>query len=104
MSKQILTALLNCSWQWALLVGFIWLLSTSLRQSNTAYHAFWLLTLISLPILFGLNQVVPGISINSIHTEPTQDQSNVTLSATKNLAGNINVFNASILGRFNRFL
>ena len=84
MSKQILTALLNCSWQWGLLVGFIWLLSTRLRQSNTAYHAFWLLTLISLPILFGLNQVVPGISINSIHTEPTQDQSNVTLSATKN--------------------
>ena len=84
MSKQILTALLNCSWQWALLVGFIWLLSTRLRQSNTAYHAFWLLTLISLPILFSLNQVVPGISINSIHTESTQDQSNVTPSATKN--------------------
>jgi len=84
MSKQILTALLNCSWQWGLLVGFIWLLSTRLRQSNTAYHAFWLLTLISLPILFGLNQVVPGISINSIHTEPTQDQSNVPLSVTKN--------------------
>lgn len=58
MSKQILTALLNCSWQWALLVGFIWLLSTRLRQSNTAYHAFWLLTLISLPILFSLTCIV----------------------------------------------
>ena len=87
MSKQILTALLNCSWQWGLLVGFIWLLSTRLRRSNTAYHAFWLLTLISLPILFSLNHVVPGISINSIHTESTQDQSNVTLSATEKNRG-----------------
>ena len=87
MSKQILTALLNCSWQWGLLVGFIWLLSTRLRRSNTAYHACWLLTLISLPILFSLNHVVPGISINSIHTESTQDQSNVTLSATEKNRG-----------------
>ena len=69
MSKQILSALLNCSWQWALLGGFIWLVASRLRRSNTTYHLLWLLSLISLPILFGLNQFMPAISIRVVQPE-----------------------------------
>ena len=67
MTKQILLSLLNCSWQWLLLSGLIWLVATSpfrkSRRSNTTVHLLWLLSLLSLPILFGLNQFVPALSI-----------------------------------------
>ena len=59
MSRQILITLLNCSWQWGLLVGFIWLVNVRLRPSKPNFHTLCLLTLISLPVLFGLNQIVP---------------------------------------------
>ena len=67
MTKQILLSLLNCSWQWMLLSGLIWFFVTPLfhksRRSNTTVHLLWLLSLLSLPILFGLNQFVPALSI-----------------------------------------
>ena len=67
MTKQILLSLLNCSWQWMLLSGLIWFATSSLfrksRRSNTTVHLLWLLSLLSLPILFGLNQFVPALSI-----------------------------------------
>ena len=67
MTKQFLLSLLNCSWQWLLLSGLIWFATSSLfrksRRSNTTVHLLWLLSLLSLPILFGLNQFVPALSI-----------------------------------------
>ena len=63
MTKQILLSLLNCSWQWLLLSGLIWFVATRLRRSKTTAHLLWLLSLLSLPILFGLNQFVPALSI-----------------------------------------
>ena len=67
MTKQILLSLLNCSWQWMLLgglTGFIThLLFRKRRRSNTTVHLLCLLSLLSLPILFGLNQFVPALSI-----------------------------------------
>ena len=68
MTKQILLSLLNCSWQWMLLSGLIWFVVTPLfhksRRSNTTVHLLWLLSLLSLPILLGLNQFVPALSIS----------------------------------------
>ena len=63
MTKQILLSLLNCSWQWLLLSGLIWFVATRFRRSKTTVHLLWLLSLLSLPILFGLNQFVPALSI-----------------------------------------
>jgi len=67
MTKQILLSLLNCSWQWMLLGGLTWFITSSVfrkkRRSNTTVHLLWLLSLLSLPILFGLNQFVPALSI-----------------------------------------
>ena len=63
MTKQILLSLLNCSWQWVLLGGLMWLITSRFRRSNTTLHLLWLLSLLSLPILFGLNQFVPALSI-----------------------------------------
>ena len=67
MSKQILLSLLNCSWQWMLLGGLTWFITSRLfhrkHRSNTTVHLLWLLSLLSLPILFGLNQFVPALSI-----------------------------------------
>ncbi|MCG9131561.1 hypothetical protein J5I95_07765 [Candidatus Poribacteria bacterium] len=68
MTKQILLSLLNCSWQWMLLSGLIWFVASSRfhknRRSNTTVHLLWLLSLLSLPILFGLNQFVPAPAIS----------------------------------------
>ena len=64
MTKQILLSLFNCSWQWMLLSGLIWFVATRFRRSNTTVHLLWLLSLLSLPILFGLNQFVPALSIS----------------------------------------
>ena len=67
MSKQIILSLLNCSWQWMLLGGLTWFITNRLfhkkHRSNTTVHLLWLLSLLSLPILFGLNQFVPALSI-----------------------------------------
>ncbi|MCY4553997.1 MAG: M56 family metallopeptidase [Candidatus Poribacteria bacterium] len=76
MTKQILISLLNCSWQWVLLGGLTWLITGSVfrksRRSNITVHLLWLLSLLSLPILFGLNQFVPALSIGSTVPEVTQ--------------------------------
>ena len=72
MTKQILFSLLNCSWQWMLLSGLIWFVATRLRRSNTTVHLLWLLSLLSLPILFGLNQFVPAPSIGNTVPELAQ--------------------------------
>ncbi|MDE0018924.1 MAG: biopolymer transporter ExbD [Candidatus Poribacteria bacterium] len=76
MTKQILFSLLNCSWQWMLLGGLTWLITSSVfrkkRRSNTTVHLLWLLSLLSLPILFGLNQFVPALSISGPVPELTQ--------------------------------
>ncbi len=76
MTKQILLSLLNCSWQWMLLSGLIWFATSSLfrknRRSNTTVHLLWLLSLLSLPILFGLNQFVPAFSIGKTVPELAQ--------------------------------
>ncbi|MDE0465413.1 MAG: hypothetical protein OYL97_00040 [Candidatus Poribacteria bacterium] len=76
MTKQILLSLLNCSWQWMLLIGLIWFVATppfhKSRRSNTTVHLLWLLSLLSLPILFGLNQFVPAPSIGNTVPELAQ--------------------------------
>ena len=68
MTKQILLSLLNCSWQWLLLSGLIWFATSSVfrksHRSNATVHLLWLLSLLSLPMLFGLNQFVPALSID----------------------------------------
>ena len=74
MSRQLLVSLLNCSWQWGLLGGIIWFLIRRLRLSNTTAYLLWLFSLISLPILFGLNQFVPAFSIGGAVPELTREQ------------------------------
>ena len=74
MTKQILLSLLNCSWQWGLLGGLTWLITKRFRRANSTTHLLWLLFLLSLPILFALNQFVPAISIGNTSPEMTQVQ------------------------------
>ena len=64
MTKQILLTLLNCSWQWGLLGGLTWLITRRFRRANSTTHLLWFLFLLSLPILFVLNQFVPALSIS----------------------------------------
>ena len=68
MTKKILLSLLNCSWQWMLLSGLIFFATSFVfrksRRSNVTVHLLWFLSLLSLPILFGLNQFVPALSID----------------------------------------
>ncbi len=63
MSKHILLPLLNCSWQWMFLCGVTWFVAKCFLRSNPTVYLLWLLSLLSLPILFGLNQFVPALSI-----------------------------------------
>ena len=74
MTKQILLSLLNCSWQWGLLGGLTWLITRRFRRANSTSHLLWLLFLLSLPILFALNQFVPALSINGIVPDLTEAQ------------------------------
>lgn len=74
MTKQILLSLLNCSWQWGLLGGLTWLITRRTRRANSTMHLLWFLFLLSLPILFALNQFVPAISIGSTSSELTHVQ------------------------------
>ena len=74
MTKQILLSLLNCSWQWGLLGGLTWLITRRFRRANSTSHLLWLLFLLSLPILFALNQFVPALSINGTVPELTEAQ------------------------------
>ena len=72
MSRQILLSLLNSSWQWMLLCGLVWFVAKRFCRSNTTVYLLWLLSLLSLPILFGLNQFVPALSISSAVSELAQ--------------------------------
>ncbi len=72
MSRQILLSLLNCSWQWMLLCGLTWFFVKRFRRSNSLVYLLWLLSLLSLPILFGLNQFVPAPTINDMKSELAQ--------------------------------
>ena len=74
MTKQILLSLLNCSWQWGLLGGLTWLITRRFRRANSTSHLLWLLFLLSLPILFALNQFVPALSINGTVPDLTETQ------------------------------
>ena len=87
MTKQILLSLLNCSWQWLLLSGLIWFATSAVfrksRRSNATVHLLWLLSLLSLPILFGLNQFVPALSIDR---NPVSESAQVQPIAVSGLA------------------
>ncbi len=72
MSKQILFSLLNCSWQWMLLCGLTWFVVKRFRRSDALVYLLWLLSLLSLPVLFGLNQFVPAPTIGGAGSELTQ--------------------------------
>ena len=74
MTKQILLSLLNCSWQWGLLGGLTWLITRRFRRANSTSHLLWLLFLLSLPILFALNQFVPALSISGTVPDLTEAQ------------------------------
>ena len=90
MTKQIFLSLLNCSWQWVLLGGLTWFITGAVfrkkRRSNTTVHLLWLLSLLSLPILFGLNQFVPALSIGG---NPVSELTQVELTQVEpvNMSG-----------------
>ena len=82
--------LLNTSWQWGLIVGIVWLLVYRLRRAHAICHALWLTALVTLPILLGLNVLLPGVSfqpaqtvqvVNTPQSQPT-DTSNPQSSAS----------------------
>ena len=56
--------LLNTSWQWGLIVGIVWLLVYQFRRAHAICYALWLMALVMLPILLGLNALLPGISFH----------------------------------------
>ncbi len=60
--------LLNTSWQWGLIVGIVWLLVYRLRRDRAVCYALWLMVLVMLPILLGLNAILPGISFHRTQT------------------------------------
>ena len=60
--------LLNTSWQWGLIVGIVWLLVYRLRRAHAICYALWLTALVMLPVLLGLNILLPGISFHRTQT------------------------------------
>ncbi len=90
MTKQIFLSLLNCSWQWVLLGGLTWFITGAVfrkkRRSNTTVHLLCLLSLLSLPILFGLNQFVPALSIGG-NPGPELTQVELTQVEPVNMSG-----------------
>ena len=90
MTKQIFLSLLNCSWQWVLLGGLTWFITGAVfrkkRRSNTTVHLLCLLSLLSLPILFGLNQFVPALSIGG-NPVPELTQVELTQVEPVNISG-----------------
>ena len=66
-----LVILLNASWQWGLIVGIVWLLVYRLRRVHVICYALWLTALVMLPILLGLNAILPGISFHRTQTVHT---------------------------------
>ena len=76
--------LLNTSWQWGLIVGIVWLLVYRLRRAHAICHAFWLTALVMLPILLGLNALLPGISFHWTQTIHTVSAPQPQLTAASN--------------------
>lgn len=74
MTNQILFTLLNCSWQWVLLGGLMYVIIRRFRRANSTKHLLWLMFLLCLPILFVLNQFVPALAISGTASELTQTQ------------------------------
>lgn len=60
--------LLNTSWQWGLIVGIVWMLVYQFRRDHAICYALWLMALVTLPILLGLNAILPGISFHQTQT------------------------------------
>lgn len=79
-----LIVLLNTSWQWGLIVGIVWLLVYRLRRAHVIYYALWLTVLLMLPILLGLNVVLPGISFHRTQTVHTVSAPQSQLTYTPN--------------------
>ncbi len=80
--------LLNTSWQWGLIVGVVWLLVYRLRRAHAICYALWLTALVTLPMLLGLNALLPGISFHrtqTVHTVSTP-QSQPTDTSNRQLA------------------
>ena len=105
MSKNILIALLNCSWQWTLIFVFIRVI-TRRQKPNIMLYTLWFIALISLPILFGLNHIVPGISVigspitnlfknAGIQPHPDSISNNLVSKSTKNKAQNLMLSNVN---------
>ena len=82
MDKLII--LLNASWQWGLIVGIVWLLVYRLRRAHAICHALWLTVLVMLPILLGLNAILPGISFHRTQTVRTMRAPQSQLTYTSN--------------------
>ena len=76
--------LLNTSWQWGLIVGIVWLLVYRLRRAHAICHSLWLTALVSLPILLGLNAILPGISFHRTQTILTMRAPRPQLTAASN--------------------
>ena len=76
--------LLNTSWQWGLIVGIVWLLVYQFRRAHAICYALWLTALVMLPILLGLNALLPGISFHRTQTVHTVSapQSQLTYTTT----------------------
>lgn len=91
MDKLII--LLNTSWQWGLIVGIVWLLTYRFRRAHAICYALWLTALVMLPILLGLNALLPGISFHRTQTVHTvsapQLQPTDTLNRQSSISGQV---------------
>ncbi|MFP6720418.1 MAG: sister chromatid cohesion protein PDS5 [Candidatus Poribacteria bacterium] len=106
MSKNILIALLNCSWQWSIIFVLTWFITARSRKSNIMLYALWFVALISFPILFGLNNIVPGISITGsqitnlfknaeIRQRPDPMTNNLVIKSTETKTQNLMLSNVN---------
>jgi len=106
MSKNILIALLNCSWQWSIIFVLTWFITARSRKPNIMLYTLWFIALISLPILFGLNNIVPGISVTGsqitnffknaeIRQQPDPMTNDLVIKSTKTKAQNLMLSNVN---------
>ena len=106
MSKNILIALLNCSWQWTIIFVLTWFIAARRQKPNIMLYTLWFIVLISLPILFGLNNIVPGISVTGsqitnffknaeIRQQPDPMTNDLVIKSTKTKAQNLMLSNVN---------
>ena len=79
-----LIILLNTSWQWGLIVGIVWLLTYRFRRAHAICYALWLTALVMLPVLLGLNAILPGVSFHQTQTVHTVSVSQSQLTHPPN--------------------